>query len=135
MNLPFLAGTAATLIFAASTLPMLSKARRTRDLSSYSLGNITLANVGNLVQSVYVLSLPPGPIWALHAFHLAATGLMLCWFLRYGRPRRLLRRDQSLDSSTCAIIQAATDAVTAPTVAMPMIISPSAMNRPCVVTG
>ena len=85
MDLPFLAGAGATLIFAASTLPMLVKARRTRDLSSYSLGNISLANVGNVVQSVYVLSLPPGPIWALHAFHLSATALMLGWFIRYGR--------------------------------------------------
>jgi hypothetical protein len=84
-SLPFLAGVTATLIFAASTLPMLLKARRTRDLSSYSLGNIALANLGNLVQSVYVLSLPPGPIWALHGFYLTTTGLMLAWYLRYGR--------------------------------------------------
>ena len=84
--LPILAGVLATAIFAASTLPMLVKARRTRDLASYSLGNIGLANVGNLVQSVYVLSLPPGPIWALHTFYLFSTGLMLAWYLRYGRP-------------------------------------------------
>jgi len=84
-SLPFLAGVTATVIFAASTLPMLVKARRTRDLSSYSLGNIGLANVGNLVHSVYVLSLPPGPIWALHGFYLCSTGLMLAWYLRYGQ--------------------------------------------------
>jgi hypothetical protein len=46
---PALAGLAATMIFAASTLPMLVKAYRSRDLALYSLGNITLANLGNTV--------------------------------------------------------------------------------------
>ena len=82
-NLPILAGMASTMIFAASTLPMLVKAYRTHDLSSYSLGNILLANVGNAVHSVYVFSLPAGPLWALHSFYLASTALMLTWFLRY----------------------------------------------------
>jgi hypothetical protein len=82
-NVPVLAGIASTIIFAASTLPMLVKAYRSRDLSSYSLGNIGLANVGNAVHSVYVLSLPPGPLWVLHGFYLTSTALMLVWFLRY----------------------------------------------------
>lgn len=82
-NVPILAGVASTIIFAASTLPMLVKARRTRDLSSYSLGNILLANAGNLVHSVYVFSLPPGPLWVLHSFYLVSTALMLTWYLRY----------------------------------------------------
>ena len=43
------AGLASTVIFAASALPMLLKAYRSRDLGSYSLGNITLANLGNAV--------------------------------------------------------------------------------------
>ena len=85
-SLAFLSGVAATVVFAGSTLPMLVKARRTRDLSSYSLGNIALANLGNLMQSVYVLSLPPGPIWVLHGFYVWTTALMLGWYLRYGRP-------------------------------------------------
>ena len=63
---------------------MLVKAYRSRDLSSYSLGNIGLANLGNAVHSVYVFSLPPGPIWALHSFYLVSSGLMLGWYLRYG---------------------------------------------------
>lgn len=83
INLPLMAGSVSTLIFAFSTLPMLMKAFRTKDLSSYSLGNILLANVGNLVHSVYVFSLPPGPIWLLHSFYLITTGLMLIWYLRY----------------------------------------------------
>ena len=83
VGLPVLAGTVSTLIFASSVLPMLVKAARTRDLSSYSLGNIVLSNVGNVIHSVYVFSLPPGPIWAMHSFYLVATGLMLFWYLRF----------------------------------------------------
>jgi hypothetical protein len=87
-DLPIVAGMLSTVIFALSTLPMLRKAFRTRDLRSYSLGNILLANGGNLVHSVYVFALPPGPIWLLHSFYLVTTGLMLAWYLRYEwRPR------------------------------------------------
>src|SRR5262245_13049918 len=60
LSVPTLAGFLSTVIFAASTLPMLVKAYRSRDLASYSLGNIALANLGNAVHSVYVYSLPPG---------------------------------------------------------------------------
>jgi uncharacterized protein with PQ loop repeat len=82
-NLPVIAGTISTTIFVLSTLPMLLKAFQTKDLTSYSLGNILLANVGNVVHSVYVFSLPLGPIWLLHSFYLVTTGLMLYWYLRY----------------------------------------------------
>ena len=82
-NLPVLAGSVSTAIFIASTLPMLVKAGRTKDLASYSLGNILLANIGNVTYAVYVLSLPLGPVWALHGFHLCATGLMLFWYVRH----------------------------------------------------
>ena len=82
-HLPLLAGIASTVIFAGSTLPMLGKALRTRELGSYSLGNLLLANTGNVVHSIYVFSLPPGPLWVLHSFYLVSTGLMLAWFLRY----------------------------------------------------
>ena len=77
LSLPTLAGFVSTVIFAASTLPMLVKACRSRDLASYSLGNIALANLGNAVYSVYVYSLPPGPIWLLHTFYLVSSALML----------------------------------------------------------
>ncbi|MET3960272.1 hypothetical protein ABIE44_000206 [Marmoricola sp. OAE513] len=97
-SLPVLAGIAATVIFASSTLPMLGKALRTRDLSSYSLGNLVLANVGNVVQSVYVFSLPAGPLWALHAFNQVSTAFMLVWFLRY--EMRLLRRRRTRTAAT-----------------------------------
>ena len=43
---------------------------------------------GNAVHSVYVFSLPLGPIWFLHAFYVLATALMLLWHFRYvGRSR------------------------------------------------
>jgi hypothetical protein len=86
LTLPVLAGTASTVVFAGSTLPMLHKALRTRELSSYSFGNIALANVGNAVHSVYVFNLPPGPIWFLHTFYVVSSALMLYWYLR-SRPR------------------------------------------------
>jgi hypothetical protein len=82
-DIPILAGTASTVLFAGSVLPMLVKAVRTRDLSSYSLGNILTANVGNAVYAVYVYSLPRGPIWFLHAFYIASSGLMLFWWFRF----------------------------------------------------
>jgi hypothetical protein len=82
-----MAGSVSTAVFVASTLPMLVKAGRTKNLASYSLGNILLANVGNLIYAVYVVSLPLGPVWALHGFHLGATGLMLFWYVRHGGHR------------------------------------------------
>jgi uncharacterized protein with PQ loop repeat len=89
LNLPVMAGVISTVIFAVSTLPMLVKAARTKDLSSYSLGNILLANVGNLIHSVYVFNLPAGPVWVLHTFYLVSTGLMLIWYTRYVLRRNL----------------------------------------------
>lgn len=84
-ELPIVAGVVSTLIFAASTFPMLWKALRTRDLQSYSLGNLMLANAGNAVHSVYVFSLPAGPMWALHMFNELTAALMLVWFVRFRR--------------------------------------------------
>lgn len=85
VSVPILAGAASTAIFAASTLPMLYKAGKTKDLGSYSLGNILLSNIGNLIHSVYIFSLPAGPIWLLHTFYLMTTALMLVWYLKYER--------------------------------------------------
>ena len=82
-SIAILAGTASSLLFAASVLPMLIKAARTRDLTSYSRGNLVLANVGNAVHSVYVAQLPAGPIWALHSFYVVTSALMLIWHLHY----------------------------------------------------
>lgn len=83
MNLPVLAGTLSTLLFAVGMLPMLLKAARTKDLASYSLGNLVLSNVANAVHSIYVFNLPAGPIWILHLAYVVASALMLAWWLRY----------------------------------------------------
>lgn len=83
LNVSLLAGSISTAVFVVSTLPMLVKAARTKDLGSYSLENMVLTNVGNLIHSVYVFSLPAGPIWALHGFYLLTTALMLVWYVRY----------------------------------------------------
>ncbi len=81
--LPAIAGAISTALFAVGTLPMLTKAFRTKNLASYSLGNILLGNVGNLIYSLYVFNLPLGPIWILHSFNLLTTGLMLVWYIKY----------------------------------------------------
>jgi hypothetical protein len=82
-QLPVLAGSVATTIFVGSYLPMLVRALRTRELSSYSRPSLVLANAGNVVQTGYVVTLPIGPIWGLHAFYLVATLMMLVLHLRY----------------------------------------------------
>ena len=77
-----------TILFASSALPMVIKAIRTRDLASYSPVNLVLANVGNAVHCIYVVHLPPGPIWILHGFYVVTSALMLLWWLRFHTPRR-----------------------------------------------
>lgn len=82
---PVLAGLTSTVLFVGSYLPMLHRAARTRDLTSYSRSSLVLANVGNLVHAVYVYSLPAGPLWLLHGFYLSGSALMLGLHLRHGR--------------------------------------------------
>lgn len=83
MDLAIMAGAVSTALFTSSTLPMVWRALRTRDLASYSRGHLVLTNVGNLVHTCYVLSLPLGPVYALHAVHTGTAMLMLIWHLRY----------------------------------------------------
>ena len=85
MNAVTVAGVISTLLFLGSNLPMVVRAARTRDLRSYSRGNLVMTNIGNAVYTVYVLSLPAGPIWLLHTFYVISSALMLVWSLRYGR--------------------------------------------------
>ena len=84
-TLAVLAGSVSTVVFIASYLPMLTKAAHTHDLASYSAGNLVLANVGNAVYSIYVFSLPAGPIWALHSFYLLSSFAMLAMWVGYRR--------------------------------------------------
>lgn len=110
LDLPILAGTISTVIFALSTLPMLAKAYRSKDLRSYSLGNIVLANSGNAVHSLYVYSLPVGPIWFLHGFYLVTTGMMLFWYVRYERGPRYPDRPAASPSSEVPVAMEAAGA-------------------------
>jgi len=77
------AGTASTTLFVVSYLPMLIRAIRTRDLRSYSRSSLVIANVGNVVQAGYIISLPVGPLWFLHGFYLVSSALMLALHLRH----------------------------------------------------
>ena len=80
-DLPTIAGFISTGFFACGILPMLVKAFRTRNLASYSLGNLLMSNVDNLIYAI-VLHLPPGPIWFLHGYNLLSSSLMLVWYLK-----------------------------------------------------
>ncbi|HET9422530.1 MAG TPA: hypothetical protein VFO49_15425 [Nocardioides sp.] len=82
-QIALVAGLVATALFVLSTLPMLLKAARTKNLSSYSGSNLVIANTGNAAQMLYVITLPPGPVWGLHAFNTAASALMLVWWVRH----------------------------------------------------
>lgn len=88
MDVPVLAGMVAAIVFATANLPMVWKAIRTHDVGSYSLGSIAMINAANVVYSLYVFSLPLGPIWLLHSFYLVASGIMLVLCLREVRVRR-----------------------------------------------
>jgi len=83
MKAATLAGVASTIIFAGSTLPMVVRAARTRDVSSYSRGHLVMTNAGNAVHTVYIASLPPGPVWLLHGVHTGVAAFMFAAHLRW----------------------------------------------------
>ncbi len=78
-----LAGSVAGLIFAVGSLDMVIKAWRTKDLRSYSLGQMVLNNVGNLFYWLYILSLPFGPIYFMHGFFTLVSLIMMIWYFVY----------------------------------------------------
>ncbi len=82
-SIQVLAGFASSSIFISSNLPMLFKAFKTKNLSSYSMGHLVLGNLGNTVYWLYVISLPVGPVWFLQGFFSLASALMLFCYLRY----------------------------------------------------
>ncbi|WP_461471956.1 hypothetical protein [Microbacterium sp. HJ5] len=109
MDIPLIAGTIATVVFAVSNLPMLRKALRTRDVSSYSLPSMIMINAANAVYSLYVFTLPFGPIWGLHTFYVVSCAIMLALCLRQRgatvavvpdrrRARRLVRAGRASDA-------------------------------------
>ena len=109
MDIPILAGTISTVVFAVSNLPMVRKALRTRDVSSYSLPSFAMINAANVVYSLYVFSLPFGPIWALHTFYLVSCAIMLV--LCVAQRRASARRTAApADRSAQAIAESSDDA-------------------------
>lgn len=86
-QIAFIAGTFSTFLFIGSNIPMLWKAYQTKDLNSYSKLNIILANIGNLVYWLYVLNLPPGPIYLLHFFYTVTSLVMLVLLIRHSCPQ------------------------------------------------
>ena len=95
MNTATIAGAASTLMFAGSTLPMVVRAARTRDLSSYSRSHLFMTNAGNAVHTLYIASLPPGPVWLLHCMYSGVAVFMLAAHRRWARPARLRVRVSS----------------------------------------
>jgi hypothetical protein len=89
-TLPIIAGAMSTLMFVLSNFPMLMRAFKTRNLSSYSFTHILFSNLGNAIHWLYVASLPFGPIWFLHGFFTVTTALMLVCYLRFRPPGRRL---------------------------------------------
>jgi hypothetical protein len=77
MNAVTVAGVVSTLMFLGSNLPMVVQAVRSRDVSSYSRGYLVMTNLGNAMYTVYVLSLPAGPIWLLHLVYTVVSAFML----------------------------------------------------------
>ena len=74
-----------TLVFMVSTLPMLLKALRKRNLRLYIDAVLVLANINNGIYWACILSLPFGAVYFLHLFNTCATALLLAWHLRYPR--------------------------------------------------
>ena len=85
MDIATAAGTVATAVFASSTAPMVWRAARSRDMTSYSRPSLALTNVANAIHTVYVLSLPLGPVYVLHSVHVVVAFFMLCWHVRHVR--------------------------------------------------
>ena len=83
MNSATIAGIASTLIFAGSTLPMVVRAARTRDVSSYSRSHLFMTNAGNAVHTVYIAGLPPGPVWLLHCMYSFVAVFMFAAHVRW----------------------------------------------------
>lgn len=83
-DLQVVAGIISTLMFVSSNLPMLWKAFTTKDLTPYSLGHISLSNIGNLIYWLYLFTLPVGPVWFLHGFNTVVAGLMVVGLMLIG---------------------------------------------------
>jgi uncharacterized protein with PQ loop repeat len=89
-SVQLIAGSFSSLLFITANFPMLVKAYRTKNLRSYSLSNMLLVNVGNILYWIYISQFPLGPIWFLHSFYTLTSAVMLVWYFRYERTRSVL---------------------------------------------
>ena len=96
LQLQIAAGAVSTMMFVSSSIPMVYKAFKTKDMKSYSLENIVISNLGNLLHWIYVTSLPVGPIWFLHGFNTLVAAFMLFWYFRYKYSERVAARQVNL---------------------------------------
>ncbi len=105
-SIQVLAGFASSAIFVSGNFPMLFKVFRTKDMQSYSMGQLILGNLGNTVYWLYVSSLPVGPVWFLQGFFSTASALMLFCYLHYEKkwfqPRRETPNPDALRNASCA---------------------------------
>ena len=76
------AGFISSIMFAASQVPMMLKVLQTKNLKSYSLSNLVLSNIANLIHWLYLITIP-GPLWYLHAFFTITAVVMLILYLCY----------------------------------------------------
>ena len=83
IDIQLIAGSISSIMFVISTLPMVWKALKTKDLKSYSLGNIVLSNLANIIYWIYVTGLPFGPVWYIHVFNTLITLVMLILYFQH----------------------------------------------------
>jgi hypothetical protein len=105
-QLQMFAGSLAGLIFAAGSVSMLLKAWRTKDLRSYSPGQMILNNIGNLLYWLYVISLPFGPIYFMHGFFTGVSVLMLIWYFTCQTTPQTAKRTTAQRRNLASMMQA-----------------------------
>ena len=80
-----IAGSISSALFIASTIPALAKVLHTKDMRSYRRSSLFIATLGNGMHWLYIVSLPIGPIYALHGFTTRSTTFMVVWSWKYQR--------------------------------------------------
>ncbi len=108
-SIQVLAGFVSSSIFIGSNFPMLFKAFKTKDMHSYSMGQLILGNLGNTVYWLYVAGLPLGPVWFLQGFFSLSSASMLFCYLRYEKKWFRLRRGVSRMSERIEVRPASTN--------------------------
>ncbi len=109
-SIQVIAGFVSSLIFISGNFPMLFKALKTKDMHSYSLGQLILGNLGNTAYWLYVAGLPVGPVWFLQGFFSLSSATMLFCYLRYEKKWFRLRPEASESRESVAVRSASVKA-------------------------